>query len=432
MKIRRSILSSPSLGALAASMFAQGMLLLSGPASARLLGVAGRGEYALLIIIVTFGTFFGGAGIPTAVSYSLASQRVPARYVLRVVAPTWIRLCLGAGALSALAVFLIVRGSTSAPRWLEALLVAVCVVSAMTGQLILACVQGGHHFRALNILRPFVITLTALSLIVVWLLVRHVGVAVPLGIVTAANAAGCIAGGIFLAVEPGVSNEGTAVSMRGLVRYGLASLAGGNAPLETLQIDQAVVGLLLSRYDLGLYAVGSAFDNLPGILVSGVGMIALPRLASAKSNSGRDTIMKRALLLSVLLAGAATVFTEIIVGWLLPAAFGNAFAGAVLPARVLILAGFFMGMRRILVVFLQGIGRPGRTGVGETVALVALVALAAFLVPLLGLVGASLSLLGAAISANTYLLWALRDELNKPSAPAALNLPDGTYSRPDV
>jgi O-antigen/teichoic acid export membrane protein len=290
-------------------------------------------------------------------------------------------------------------------------------MAAMSVQLALACVQGEHHFRALNLLRPLVVTLTAVCLTIVWLLVRHVGVVVPLGIVTAANVVGCVAGGIFLAVVPSRTNASATVSMRTLIRYGLASLAGGNAPLETLQADQAVVGVLLSRYDLGLYAVGSAFDNLPGILVSGVGMIALPRIASAARES-RAVIMKRAIVLSGLLAAAATVFTEVIVGWLLPAAFGGAFVGAVTPARVLILAGFFMGMRRILVVFLQGVGRPGRTGVGESVALGTLLLLAALLVPTLGLVGASLSLLGAAISANMYLLWALRNELSESSTPA--------------
>ena len=50
---------------------------------------------------------------------------------------------------------------------------------------------------------------------------------------------------------------------------------------------------------------------------------------------------------------------------LLPSPFGTAFAGAIAPARILILAGFFMGMRRIFVVFLQSVGRPGRTVVGE-------------------------------------------------------------------
>ena len=415
--IRWAILANPSLGSLAASMFSQGMLLLSGPASARLLGVAGRGEFALLIIIVTFGSFFGGAGLPTAVSYAIASQRIPARNIVKVVAPAWIPLCLTASVLSGFAVFLIVRGETSSARWLEAPLAALCVISTMNAQLIYACVQGEHHFRALNLLRPVAITLTAVVFVVLWLVVGHAGAAVALGVVTAANAAGCLAGGAFLLCTSHAPADCANVSMQSLIRYGLASLAGGNAPLETLQIDQAVVGVLLSRYELGLYAVGSAFDNLPGILVSGVGVIALPRLASATNPGTRLAIMRRAALLSVVLAGAATLFAEAIVGWLLPAAFGDAYVGAVAPARVLILAGFFMGMRRIFVVFLQGLGRPGRTGVGETIALVTLLAFAAVFVPLLGLLGASLALLGAAIAANAYLLFALRDQMDTPVAP---------------
>jgi O-antigen/teichoic acid export membrane protein len=418
VKIRWSILNNPSLGSLAASMFGQGMLLLSGPASARLLGVAGRGEYGLLVIIVTFGGFFGAAGLPTAVTYALASQGVPARYVLKVVSTAWLRLSLGAGFLSSLAVFLIVRGNTSSPRWLEAVLVAVTVMASMTASLTLACVQGEGHFRALNLLRTVSISISAVSLVLLWLVVRHATASVALGINAAANIVACLIGGTFLAVAGRASSASANVSTRSLIRYGLASLAGGNAPLETLQIDQAAVGLLLSRSELGLYAVASAFDNLPGILVSGVGMIALPQLAGAPNREARNAIMKRAVFIAAALAAAATVFAEAIVGWLLPAAFGDAFVGAVAPARVLIVAGFFMGMRRIFVVFLQGVGRPGRTGVGETLALATLLVLAALLVPILSLMGASLALLGAAVAANIYLLWALRERPGTPGLPA--------------
>ena len=425
MKIRWSLLNSPPVGSLAASTFSQGMLLLSGPASARLLGVTGRGQYALLIIIVTFGSFFGAAGLPTAVTYALASQHTPVRSILRVISSTWLSLCVLAGGLSFVAVFLLVRNDTSSPRWIEALLVAVCVIGAMTTQLILACIQGIHHFRALNVLRTGFVTISAVSLVILWLVLRHAGATVALGVNAGAYVIVCCVSGAFLARMPRSSTLGTDPSMRYLVRYGLASLAGANSPLETLQLDQAVVGLLLPRYQLGLYAVGSAFDNLPGILVSGVGVIALPRLAGAPDRESRIAIMKRSVWLAVALAGAATVFAEAIVGWLLPLAFGEAFAGAVMPARVLILAGFFMGLRRILVVLLQGFGRPGRTGVGEAVGLAVLLLLGALLVPTLGLLGASLSLLGAALAANAYLLRVLRAELAASEVSAAPDSDDG-------
>ena len=77
-----------------------------------------------------------------------------------------------------------------------------------------------------------------------------------------------------------------------------------------------------------------------------------------------------------------------------------------------------MGMRRIFTVFLQGLGRPGSTGIGEMLALATLLVLAALLVPFLSLLGASLALLGAAVAANLYLLWALRDQTGGPASRA--------------
>ena len=117
-----------------------------------------------------------------------------------MIASTWVRLCLGAGVLSSLAVFLIVRRDASSPRWLEAALVGVCVMAAMTMQLVLACVQGEHQFRALNLLRPIFVTISAICLVILWLVVRHAGAAVALGIKAAANIVVCLIGGVFLAV----------------------------------------------------------------------------------------------------------------------------------------------------------------------------------------------------------------------------------------
>jgi O-antigen/teichoic acid export membrane protein len=416
-------MKSPSAGSLAASIFGQATLLVSGPVTARLLGVTGRGELAMLMIIATLGSVLGASGIPTAVAYAVASQRVPAVCILRVVASTWLQLCFVAGAISAAAVLLIVRGTTSSPLWLEAPLVAVAVVAVMTSQLILACVQGERRFRLLNWLRPFSTTLAAVGLLSLFLVSRHSGVAPVLGISAAAYVTTCLVGGTLLAVGSDASGVVAPFTKRSLLRYGLSSLAGANAPLETLSIDQAVVGLLLSRHGLGLYAVGGAFDNLSSTLVSGIGTIALPRIAGAPDRESRDALMKRTFLIAVALAAAAAFFAEAIVGWLLPIAFGQAFAGAVAPARVLIVAGFFMGVRRILVVFLQAIGRPGRTGVGELVALVTLLVFAAVLIPLLGLVGAALALLVAAVAANCYLLLVLRAQTGGPTSSAPSRLP---------
>ena len=151
-----------------------------------------------------------------------------------------------------------------------------------------------------------------------------------------------------------------------------------------------------------------AFNNLPSVLLGSLGTIALPRIASEtlrecspapdQKNSGCRSTHR----------GGTTVLAELIVAWLLPLAFGANFASAVPAARLLIVAGFFLSIRRILVVFLQAVGRPGRTGVGEVAALVVLAVFAVLLIPPLGIVGASTALVLAAGASDVYLWLALR------------------------
>jgi O-antigen/teichoic acid export membrane protein len=200
----------------------------------------------------------------------------------------------------------------------------------------------------------------------------------------------------------------TGVTVRSLLHFGLAALPAANAPLETLSLDQAAVGAILPRQQLGLYVVAAAFDNLPSILIYAYGTVALTRITAETDLVARRHIIRRSAISAASLAGGAALFTQAIVGWLLPLAFGASFAAAIPVARVLIVAGFLLSFRRILVVFLQAAGHPGRTAAGEGVALVTLAIAAAILVPLFGLIGAACALILAAVIADAYLLWMLR------------------------
>ena len=200
----------------------------------------------------------------------------------------------------------------------------------------------------------------------------------------------------------------TTVSVRSLLRYGLAALPADNAPLETLSLDQAAVGVILPPQQLGLYAVAAAFDNLSSILVNAFGTIVFPRITAERDKAARRRLIRRAAIAAACIAAAASLFAEAIVGWLLPIAFGADFAAAIPAARVLIVAGFFLSFRRILVVILQAAGRPGRTVGGEPLALATLVIAAVILVPLLGIDGAAFALILAALVADAYLLWMLK------------------------
>jgi O-antigen/teichoic acid export membrane protein len=230
-----------------------------------------------------------------------------------------------------------------------------------------------------------------------------------LSVIVLANLIACLIAARLAFTAHSTPLQGTAaVKVRPLLRYGLASIVGASAPIDSFSIDQVIVGVMLSRAQLGLYVVGGAFNNLTTVLLSSLGTIALPRIAGEPQAIARRRLIKRTAVAGALIAGGTTLFAELIVAWLLPLAFGANFAPAVPAARILIVAGFFLSIRRILVVFLQAVGRPGHTGVGEVAALAVLAISAVLLVPPLGIVGASSALVLAAGASDIYLWLALR------------------------
>lgn len=398
-----------SVGAVAGGLVAQAMLVVSGPATARLLGVADRGRLALLVIIVSITSQVLALGLPTAVAYVTSASDISALQVVRLLAKTWAGLCLVAASVVATVVFLVSRSDPSSSSWQAALLAAILVVSNMCFALMFGCLQGERRFASTNWLLIVNASLPAIVLFVLLLLVHHTSVSVVFSTLVLANVAASTLGACFVIARPMGVSVRIEVTVQSLLRYGLAALPAANAPLETLSLDQAAVGAILPRQQLGLYAVASAFDNLPTILIYAYGTVALTRVAAEADLTARRRLIRRTAVGAVLIAAAASIFAEAIVGWLLPLAFGSSFAPAVPVARVLIVAGFLLSCRRILVVFLQAAGRPGRTAIGELLALVTLAGAAAILVPLIGLMGAAFALILAASVADAYLLLMLRE-----------------------
>ena len=370
--------------------------------------MTGRGELAILAIVFTLSSQLGAAGLPTAVTYTIAVRRVSARVVLSAMAPTWVGLCAAAAMVGA-AVTVAVARSGSSSVWLDAPLVATWVISAMTYSLAFACLQGEGRFRSLNWIRIVPGTVSAAGLLSLLLVVHRAAVPAVLSVTVFSSVLSCLIAARLAFGAHSSNSEGTVpVRVRQLFRYGVASIVGTSAPIDSFSIDQVIVSVMLSRSQLGLYAVGGAFNNLPSVLVSSLGTIALPRIAGETPENARRHLIKRTAIAAALIAGCTTLFAEVIVAWLLPLAFGASFAPAIPAARVLIIAGFFLSIRRILVIFLQAVGRPGHTGVGEVVALGVLVISAVLLVPPLGLIGASTALVLAAGTSDAYLWLALR------------------------
>ena len=169
-----------SLGALGGSLVAQATLVVSGPATARLLGVTGRGRLALFVIIVSVTSQVAAIGLPTAVAYATSSSGISAAQLLRVLARPWIGLCLVAATVAGAAAFVVSRADHSSSGWLESALAITYVVAAMNFTLVFACLQGERRFVPMNWLRIAVPCITAILLLALWGLAHHVSVRVVL------------------------------------------------------------------------------------------------------------------------------------------------------------------------------------------------------------------------------------------------------------
>ena len=169
-------------------------------------------------------------------------------------------------------------------------------------------------------------------------------------------------------------------------------------------MDQAVVGLFLAPAALGLYVSAAAFTNLPKFVAQSIGMVAYPKIAAEPDDRRRRAVMRRFTLVAAGVCSAAVVaLLIIVVSRLLPFFFGHEFDGAVGVARVLLVGGLFIGMRRVLSDGARGIGRPGAGTMAEVVSWVVLIPALAIALQY-GILGVAWALTGAAATSVAALL----------------------------
>lgn len=373
-----------------------------------------------IVAIVTASV--ASAGLPNALAYVVARDGFSARALLRH-GRNWL---IGSATFGLIAggatVALMTRGPLAGVSvWLIVPWELLWIEGLMATQLVFACLQGERCFRVLNwfrLINPFVASALAFAFLL-WL--RHASLELGIIVFTVAGVVGAVTGGVICrrVLSPRMDHKGEPPSLSSMLRYGVRSIPGSTAPLETFSIDQGLVGLLLSPYTLGLYVVGGAFNNLPSLVLMGIGSVALPKVAAEHDHDRRVRLLRGVLLGSSFAALSIVVAVEGIVGWLLPLAFGHAFSHAVPVARLLILAGFFLSMRRVLGPLLLAIGCPGHGAIAEGLGLCVLAAMAATLIPAAGITGAAVALTVAAAAADGYMLGALIRTLNRlPETPS--------------
>ena len=347
----------------ASSVVAQLALLVSGPLVVRLLGVSGRGELALAWSVVLGTSQVAMLGLPSAVTWFAASRGIdPARIVAGVLRGYLLQIAVTACGVG-VAVVLFSGGG-----WVRGLVAVAGVVGIMLAVLGLAGLQGAGRFGTFAILQAFPAVSYAVAVTVLW--AREAGSVTTLLALSLAGWA--VVAAVSLSLRPGSSGAGGDVPSAVETRtYGRRAMVAGLAPIDSLGLEQVLLGLVTSHYVLGLFVVGWAFETGPVLVLAALAAFVGPRLSAL--GTGRPEFVRRWLLISACLGVAVCVAIQIVLAPLLVWAFGQQAEPAIGLARTLTIAGVFLGLRRVTAACLVGLGRAGEATYAELAGLATMV-----------------------------------------------------------
>ena len=396
---RRNLLLTVSAG-----VAIQLMLVITGPFLARLLGPAGRGDLAALMLWPIILVELGGLGIPAAVTYYI-SAGAPWRETIRR------GLSFAAWQAAALTVlqFLIVLAVFAArgPEvWDAALLTIAAVPGLLTQEYGLAVLQARSNLTWFNVLRLLPTALFALAVIVLFLTSAGL-VAVVLSWVLATSLIGLLTATYALRGSrasdlPQVQVD--APGGRALLSFGLRGILSASSATDIVRPDQIALVLFLPSRALGIYVVGLSFTNLPYFFAKAIGLVAFPAVARESKPEVARRVAWRYLWTIIGLAGIVVCLLPPVMSTLIPLFFGEDFRDSVDLAYILIGGAFFASVRRVLAECMRGRGQPGAGTTAEAAAIVWLLAALGVLVPTVGLTGVAVALASSQVASLMLLV----------------------------
>ncbi|MGQ2912991.1 lipopolysaccharide biosynthesis protein [Aeromicrobium sp.] len=386
------------------------LMTVSGIISARLLGVEGRGEVALVVALSATGAALTlGGSLPNVVIKRLADRGVTARDGIGHLASRWSVLAVLCAVPFGIVFVLAHGGLSSSSTWWLGVAVVLLALENMAFRIVTSALLGeGAPMARVALATLLPQTFVTLALVVV-LLVTDSATALGVCLVMVGSfALGLVVGVRLLAPRRG----GDPLEESDLWRLARSTYVGTLGPIDGLGLDRILVGAVAGTVSLGLYATAGALASLAAMLGSGIAVVLLPRFSAAQAAADGDgRLVRRSLALCVGVLVPIVVVVTVLAEPVIEIAFGPVFLDAVPIAHWLVPAMGLLGLRRVLIAILQGRERGGtasRIEFALTPVMVVGVVLAAgsesataVAIVLLGVAIASVSLLSIAVWRTT-------------------------------
>lgn len=384
-----------SMGLVLALGFVQNLVL------ARILGPEGLGHLAVVNTVMNFAGLLATAGLTTSVLRYAAAQKLPAE--------AWAVFRTGAqlAAMASLLVTTAVIGFSFSPLWVFDPIAALWIPLAsltLPARSISSCAlvycQSQERIRALAVLRLLDKILLVMGVIGgAWLDGFR-------GAVCGSVIGSMVGNGITLAYvatlveRPRVASR---VARRELLRFGAWGVFTNFLGIMLITAEILLLSALTEdAAAVGVYSLASVFQQIVRVPMNAYLDTRFPEMTRVSVDLERLRSLRRRMRLHVIgLAVAAAGAVGVVVPWLIPVVFGEAFEASVLPLEILLLSQIFWAVGSAQGRSMYAAGWVEGNFWTSLFAATVSIGLNLVLIPSFGILGA------AAANASTHALWSV-------------------------
>ncbi len=353
---------------------------LGGVILARVVGPTVRGEYAAITAWFGIVLMVGSMGQPAALCFYVARDPLRSReYVAtsRAMMLTTGTLTLIAGELLAP---VLARGNAEVAMGYRLAFSASVVAFIGASYTFSLQARDLHRWNVVRVIQP-ILSLTAMGALAYFRLLTLRAALIALGVTMLLQLVWAYRCCRLNGLVPGRSQ---ARLIRPLASYGMAQIAALTPAALNANLDQLVLSQTVASADLGRYAIAVTLTSLPIPLVSAIGNVAFPRLASRKIvNEATRRLQLLAVLGSAGLAAGMLVPLALVAYWLIPLVFGADYRGAVPLLWILTPGAVFLACGQVVGDLLRGRNQPTVVAWSQGLAAVFTVVMLLALLPLL-------------------------------------------------
>ena len=338
----------------------QGIGVVTGVLTARLLGPAGKGDLATVFWLPGLMTAAGIVALPQAVAFEVS--RHPEHDEVLTAAGFWLGLSLGmieAAILYPLIPYILGPNKqylVSISRWF-----LLYLPIAFPGLTLLGIDQGRQAFGRYNLLRLLPAVFYIAGILLLWWLRKANVITIVLSNLLAQFVTSwiraSIAGKKLLPHSASLWVEaGKRVLKRGVMLH-LPAFAS----IVLMRADMPILIHMVSAEEIGYYSVAMAIAMGQIGIATSLVQVNFPKVASHASSQEAISVLLRQFRVAQPVVLGMALIIALITPWVIRYLFGTAFLPAILPAYILIVALAFWGLNQVLDNGLRamGYGIPG-------------------------------------------------------------------------